>query len=83
MCNGHPSVVVKRTPTVGIDSYLMKSMATVTGTSCAAFVALALRAGQKKGRVFSPEDWAEPQAFYQALADVGAPTREIVKTYAY
>ncbi|RJE27252.1 Saccharopine dehydrogenase [Aspergillus sclerotialis] len=81
--NGHSAVVTKRSPTCGIDSYLIKSMATVTGTSCAAFMVLALQAGQNLSGVFCPEDWAEPTAFYRALETVGVPKHELPETYTY
>ncbi|PIG86214.1 hypothetical protein AARAC_004698 [Aspergillus arachidicola] len=81
--NGHPAVVTKRTPTVGIDSYLLRSMATLTGTSCAAFALMALNNTQAKNGVFSPEDWAEPSAFYEALRAVGTPAEELVEDYSH
>lgn len=81
--NGHPAVVTKRTPTCGIDSYLPRSMGTMTGTSCAAFMVLALTAGQGMSGVFCPEDWAEPKAFYKALETVGVPAHELPETYSY
>lgn len=77
--NGHPAVAIKRTPKSGPDCYLSKSMGTVTGTACAAFMVLALQAGQERGGgVFCPEDWAEPEKFYSALEKVGTPRDEIV-----
>ncbi|KAL4894123.1 Saccharopine dehydrogenase-domain-containing protein [Aspergillus ambiguus] len=81
--NGHPAIVTKRTPTCGSDSYLMRSMGSVTGTACAAFMTMALHAGQTLSGVFSPEDWAEPQAFYKALEAVGVPAKELPETYSY
>lgn len=82
--NGHPTTVTKRTPSVAFeDSYLTKSMATVTGTSCAAFMVLALQAGRTLRGVFCPEDWAEPQAFYKALETCGVPRAELPETYTY
>ncbi|KAJ5205109.1 Saccharopine dehydrogenase-domain-containing protein [Penicillium cinerascens] len=81
--NGHPAVVAKRTPTVGVDSYLHRSMATMTGTSCAAFMVLALQAGKTLSGVFCPEDWAEPASFYGALETVGVPKHELPETYRY
>lgn len=80
--NGHPAMVIKRTPTYGMDSTFLRSMATVTGTSCAAFMVLALKGGRTQGGgVFPPEDWVQPEAFYSALESVGAAREEIVETY--
>ncbi|KAE8407111.1 Saccharopine dehydrogenase-domain-containing protein [Aspergillus pseudonomiae] len=76
---GHPAVVIKRTAKCGEGSYLMKDMASITGTACAAFMVMALEPGQKRTGVFAPEDWAKPQAFYQALEQVGTPREEIVE----
>jgi hypothetical protein len=78
--NGHPSVMIRRTPTPSKDGILMKSLGSMTGISCAAFIALALKTS-KKGGVYAPEDWAEPEAFYQALERVGIPRHEIVEDY--
>jgi hypothetical protein len=58
----------------------MKSMGSVTGTSCAAFIVLALET-QMQGGVYAPEDWAKPQAFYQSLERVGISRHEIVEDY--
>lgn len=81
--NGHPAVVIRRTPTAGPDSFLMRSMATMTGTSCAAFMVLALEAGRTLSGVFAPEDWAEPRAFYKALESLGASAEEVIETYTF
>jgi saccharopine dehydrogenase-like NADP-dependent oxidoreductase len=78
--HGHPAVVIKRTPKCGEDSFLFKNMAAITGTACAAFMVMALEAGQKHSGVFCPEDWAEPQAFYKALERVGTSPDEIVES---
>ena len=77
--HGHPAVVIKRTAQCGEGCYLMKNMASITGTACAAFMVMALEQGQKRAGVFAPEDWAKPQAFYQALEQVGTPREEIVE----
>ncbi|OGM46580.1 hypothetical protein ABOM_004631 [Aspergillus bombycis] len=76
---GHPAVVIKRTAQCGEGAYLMKDMASITGTACAAFMVMALAPGPKRTGVFAPEDWAKPQAFYQALEQVGTPREEIVE----
>ncbi|MEW5654100.1 saccharopine dehydrogenase family protein [Streptomyces cinereoruber] len=78
--NGRPAVAVRRTPVSGPGSYLVASMATVTGTACAAFMVLALEEDGKRAGSFAPEDWAEPEAFYTALERVGTPRYEIVES---
>ena len=75
--NGHPAISIKRTPKAGKDCYLAKNMGSLTGTSCAAFLVMALEAGKTRSGVFCPEDWAEPQAFYKALERVGTPRDEL------
>ncbi|MEQ8799003.1 MAG: saccharopine dehydrogenase NADP-binding domain-containing protein [Salinisphaeraceae bacterium] len=55
------------------------NMGGVTGTACAAFAVLALDDAGKRSGAFAPEDWAEPQAFYQALERVGVPRHQIVE----
>ncbi|PHM45360.1 hypothetical protein Xmau_01010 [Xenorhabdus mauleonii] len=58
----------------------MQSMASITGTSCAAFVVMALdQYGQRAG-TFAPEDWSMPKDFYSALERVGTPNAEIVES---
>ena len=78
--NGHPAVVVKRTGKSGKDCHLFKDMASATGTACAAFILMALEAGQSRKGVFNPEDWAEPQLFYKTLSRLGTPQDEMVQT---
>lgn len=78
--NGRPAVAVRRTPLSGPDTYLVASMATITGTACAAFMVLALDEAGKRAGSFAPEDWAEPEAFYTALERVGTPRHEIVES---
>ena len=78
--DGKPAVVVRRTRAAGAGSYLMRDMAAITGTSCAAFMVLALDESGTRSGAFAPEDWAEPQAFYKALARVGTPNAEIVES---
>ncbi|RMI30159.1 saccharopine dehydrogenase family protein [Nocardia stercoris] len=77
--DGLPHTAIRRTPDSGPHTYLMRNMATITGTACAAFMVMALdQAGQRAG-AFAPEDWAEPKAFYDALVAVGTPRHEIVE----
>ncbi|GAA3086838.1 saccharopine dehydrogenase NADP-binding domain-containing protein [Streptomyces roseofulvus] len=78
--NGRPAVAVRRTPVSGPGAYLVASMATVTGTACAAFMVLALDEAGKRAGSFAPEDWAEPESFYNALERVGTPRYEIVES---
>lgn len=75
--DGKPAVSIRRTTFSGTDSYLFRDMAAVTGTSCAAFMVLALETSEKQTGAFAPEDWADPQAFYSALERVGVPRREL------
>lgn len=78
--DGKPAVAIRRTPVAGPGSYLMRDMAAITGTSCAAFMVLALDDSGTRTGAFAPEDWAEPQAFYKALERVGTPNVEIVES---
>jgi hypothetical protein len=77
---GVPTVITKRNPKNGKETYLCQSMGTVTGTSTAAFMVMALEDGHKRSGVFCPEDWAEPQVFYSALERVGVPKDEIIES---
>ncbi|KAE8358266.1 Saccharopine dehydrogenase-domain-containing protein [Aspergillus caelatus] len=78
----HPAFVIKRTTKSGEGSYIMKNMASITGTACAALMVMALEPGQKQRTgVFALEDWAKPQAFYRALEQVGTPREEIVECF--
>lgn len=81
---GAPAEVTVRTELSGPETFLWQSMGTVTGTSAAAFMALALdRDAAAPAGVFCPEDWVEPALFYQALKSVGTPADEIpTKTLA-
>ncbi|CEO59604.1 hypothetical protein PMG11_04276 [Penicillium brasilianum] len=80
MRGGVPTVVTKRNPKNGKNSYLCQSMGTITGTSTAAFMLMALEDGHKRSGVFCPEDWAQPEVFYNALERVGVPKNEIIET---
>jgi saccharopine dehydrogenase-like NADP-dependent oxidoreductase len=76
--NGLPTMVSRRTPVSGPGTYLFADMAAATGTACAAFMVVALdeEPGTRAG-VFTPEQWVEPQQFYQGLERVGTPRDEI------
>ena len=78
--DGRPAVAIRRTPVAGPGSYLMRDMAAITGTACAAFMVLALDESGTRAGAFAPEDWADPQAFYKALQRVGTPNTEIVES---
>jgi hypothetical protein len=78
--NGRPAVAIRRTPLSGPRAYLMRNMAAITGTSCAAFMVLALDDNGTRTGAFAPEDWADPPAFYTALERVGTPRAEIVES---
>lgn len=77
--NGIPTAVGRRTPVCGPGTYLFTDMAAATGTACAAFMVVALdgEPGVRAG-VFTPEEWAEPERFYEALERVGTPRAEIL-----
>jgi hypothetical protein len=76
--DGHAAEVVVRTERSGPDTFLWQSMGTVTGTSAAAFMALALdRPAASSAGVLCPEDWVRPIDFYRALISVGTPEGEI------
>lgn len=74
---GRPSVITIRTPKSEKNSYLCQTMGTCTGTSCAAFMTMALAGSESRCGVLNPEDWAEPEAFYKALQSVGTPADEL------
>jgi len=80
MRGGVPTVITKRNPKNGKDTYFCQSMGTVTGTSTAAFMVMALEDGHKRSGVFCPEDWAKPDVFYRALELVGVPKDEIIES---
>lgn len=77
---GVPTVITKRNPKNGTDSYLCQSMGTVTGTSTAAFMVMVLEDSHKRSGVFCPEDWAQPEVLYSALERVGVPKKEIIES---
>lgn len=76
---GVPTVLLKRNPKNGKDSYMCQIMGTVTGTSTAAFMVMALENGHKHSGVFCPEDWAKPEVFYTALERAEVPQEEIIE----
>ena len=78
--DGIPAVVTRRTPVSGPGSHFMRDMAAITGTSCAAFMMLAVDENGTRTGPFAPEDWADPHAFYKALERVGTPRAEIVES---
>ena len=80
MRNGVSTVITKRNPKNGKDTYLCQSMGTVTGTSTAAFMVMALEDGHKRSGVFCPEDWAKPEVLYSALQRVGVPKDEVIES---
>jgi hypothetical protein len=55
-------------------------MGALTGACTAAFMLLALDGLGDLAGVLAPEDWAEPQAYYAALARAGALPHEIVES---
>ena len=68
--NGEQVVSIRRVPVSGPRTNLA-SMAAATGAATAAFMVLALEEiGQRSG-VLAPEDWANPEKFYEVLARVG------------
>jgi hypothetical protein len=77
---GVPTVITKRISKNGKDSYLCQTMGTVTGTSTAAFMVMALGDDHQRSGVFCPEDWAKPEVFYSALERVGVPKDEVIET---
>jgi hypothetical protein len=66
-------VAIRRTPVAGPGSYLMRDMAAITGTSCAAFMVLALDDSGTRAGAFAAEAWAEPQGVLQGSGAGGHP----------
>jgi len=77
--DGQPVVSVRRAPVSGPGTP-WTTMASLTGSATAAFMLLALdRLGERSG-VLAPEDWADPETFYRALAATGrAPLHQVVE----
>lgn len=71
--------VIVRTEMSGPATFSWQSMGTITGTSAAAFMMLALERGDEPsgGGVFCPEDWVDPQIFYKRMAELGMPEGEV------
>lgn len=56
------------------------TMASLTGSATAAFMLLALNNLGESAGVLAPEDWADPETFYRALAAAGSsPLHEVVQ----
>jgi saccharopine dehydrogenase-like NADP-dependent oxidoreductase len=74
-------VSIRRTPLVQKDSFLGESMATSIGASCAAFALMVLDQGaEKRPGVYCPEDWAKPEAFFNAMERLGCPRDHLIET---
>lgn len=77
--DGHPVVSIRRLPVSGPGT-AVTSMAAGTGSATAAFMVLAVNELGKQSGVLAPEDWANPEKFYAAMAlTTGAPQHEIVE----
>ncbi|ORA31491.1 saccharopine dehydrogenase family protein [Mycobacterium aquaticum] len=76
---GQPVVSVRRAPVSGPGTP-WTTMASLTGSATAAFMLLAMdQLGERSG-VLAPEDWADPENFYSALAATGgAPLHQVVE----
>ncbi len=68
--DGKPVVSVRRTGACGPGTP-WTSMASLTGSATAAFMLLAIEELGDLAGVLSPEDWANPEKFYVALALTG------------
>lgn len=77
--DGQPVVSVRRAPVSGPGTP-WTTMASLTGSATAAFMLLAVdQLGERSG-VLAPEDWADPETFYTALAATGgAPLHQVVE----
>lgn len=71
--NGRKVVSIRRTGACGPGTP-WTSMAALTGSATAAFMMLAIEELGDLAGVLSPEDWAEPETFYDALARTGRAT---------
>jgi saccharopine dehydrogenase-like NADP-dependent oxidoreductase len=77
--NGKQVVSVRRVPVCGPGT-AWTSMAALTGSATAAFMLLAIDELGGLAGVLSPEDWADPESFYDALALTGrSPRHEVVE----
>ncbi|MGV0737436.1 saccharopine dehydrogenase NADP-binding domain-containing protein [Mycobacterium syngnathidarum] len=77
--DGQPVVSVRRAPVSGPGTP-WTTMASLTGSATAAFMLVAIdQLGERSG-VLAPEDWADPETFYHALAATGgAPLHQVVE----
>lgn len=70
---------VRRTPVCGPGT-AWTTMASLTGSATAAFMLLAVNELGDLAGVLAPEDWADPESFYSALAATGgSPPHEVVQ----
>jgi hypothetical protein len=77
--DGEKVVSIRRLPVSGPGT-AWESMAAGTGAATAAFMLLATRDVTGVAGVLSPEDWAEPERFYAAMARTGdSPLHEVVE----
>jgi len=76
---GEQVVSIRRVPVCGPGT-AWNSMADLTGSGTAAFMLLAIEELGDLAGVLSPEDWANPEKFYDALALTGrSPRHEVVE----
>ncbi|WP_067824651.1 saccharopine dehydrogenase family protein [Nocardia inohanensis] len=77
--DGVQVVSIRRLPVSGPGT-AWTDMAAGTGSATAAFMTLAVTDLGTKAGVLAPEDWADPEAFYQALAKTsGSPLADVVE----
>ena len=77
--NGLHVESVRRTPVCGPGT-AWTTMASLTGSATAAFMLLAVNELGDLAGVLAPEDWADPETFYRALAATGgSPLHEVVE----
>ncbi|MBN3457397.1 saccharopine dehydrogenase NADP-binding domain-containing protein [Mycobacterium sp. DSM 3803] len=77
--DGQPVVSVRRAPVSGPGTP-WTTMASLTGSATAAFMLVAIGQLDERSGVLAPEDWADPEIFYNALAATGgAPLHQVVE----
>lgn len=77
--DGEKVVSIRRLPVSGPGT-AWESMAAGTGAATAAFMILATRDLGGVAGVLSPEDWANPEQFYTAMARTGgSPLHEVIE----
>jgi saccharopine dehydrogenase-like NADP-dependent oxidoreductase len=77
--NGDKVISIRRVPVSGPGT-AWSSMAAGTGSATAAFMALAVAELGDLSGVLAPEDWANPEEFYRALARTsGSKPHEVVE----